>query len=99
MLSYAIIWDVLKVAFFPLVGAIWVSITRKISNLENGIARVKEESTLLKQDLIRLEERAVTKEELQKLLNEFEVRIDKTIAQNLKPLEVLIKQAITKDGE
>lgn len=99
MLSVAMLWDVLKVVLFPLVGAIWVIISKKISALEVGISKVKDESQILKEDLIRLEERAVTKEELQKLMNEFEIRIDKTIAQNLKPLEILIKQAITKEDK
>lgn len=107
MLSWVVVWDVFKVAIFPVVGLLYAMFKQKIVRLEHNIDVLTQTSIDLDKKLIRLENTMVTQEQVRDLLasiqksmeksNEgLEKRLEKTIDLNISPLKDLISKLVDK---
>lgn len=107
MLSWAILWDVIKVAIFPVVGLLYTMVKQKINKLDTDIEKLQVKSDLLEKQIIRMETTFVTQDQLRHLLGDFlqnmekanellEKRIDKTMDLKIDPIKDLLSQLVDK---
>lgn len=107
MLSWAILWDVVKVSVIPMLGLIWAIIKQKISKLDHKIEKLEEQNNLLDKKLIKMEATFVTHDQLRELFGELmtnmekgtdslERRIDKTMDLKIDPLKDLLTKFVDK---
>lgn len=96
MLSFAIIWDFVKVAIIPIIGVLFSIFYQKFKRYDADIERLKDENRKLNETMVRLDANAVTKKEIEAIIQHLEQSIDKTISLNLKPLEQTIERYFSK---
>ncbi len=107
MLSWAIIWDVVKVAVFPVLGILYAMFRDKLKKQDESIAKLQEENELLDRKMIKMEATFVTQEQLQKLFGDLivnmekgndvlERRIEKTMDLKIDPIKDMLAKLVDK---
>lgn len=84
--------EIFKTAILPVIGVLWAVFWNKIKKFDAEIDKLKIECAELRIDVARLSAEMVTRDDMDTMLKEFEARIDKTIALNLKPISDLLNR-------
>lgn len=107
MFSWAILWDVFKVAILPVLGLVYAIIKQKISKMDSDIAKLQEENKLLEHKMIKMESTFVTQDQLQKIFTDLlvnmekgndilEKRLEKTMDLKIDPLKDMLSSLVNK---
>ncbi len=107
MLSWAILWDVIKVAVFPVLGLVYAVIKQKITKLDTDIEKLEAQNTLLEKKLIRMEATFVTHDQMRELFTDLltnmeksnevlEKRLEKTMDLKIDPLKDMISKLVNR---
>lgn len=107
MLSWAVLWDVVKVAVFPVLGILYAMFRDKLKKQDESIAKLQEENELLDRKMIKMEATFVTQEQLQKLFGDLlismekgndvlERRLEKTMDLKIDPIKDMLSKLVDK---
>lgn len=108
MLSWAVLWDVTKVAVFPVLGLLYAMFRQKLDKQDGEIEKLQQEVELLDRKMIKMEATFVTQDQLQKLFTDLlvsmekgnevlEKRLEKTMDLKIDPLKNMITQLVNKN--
>lgn len=107
MISWAIIWDLVKVAVFPVIGLLWAIFRDKLKKQDEAMSKLQENQELLDRKLIKMEATFVTQEQLQKLFGDLlvsmekgndvlERRLEKTMDLKIDPIKDMLSKLVDK---
>jgi hypothetical protein len=107
MLSWAILWDVVKVAVFPVIGILYAMFRDKLRKQDEAITKIQDDYDTLNRTMIKMEATFVTQEQLQKLFGDLlvsmekgndvlERRLEKTMDLKIDPLKDMLTKLVDK---
>lgn len=107
MLSWPILWDIVKVAVFPVLGLIYAIFQQKLSRMDSDIEKLSMAKLDLEKKIIKMESSFVTQDQMRDLFQEFlsnleksnntlETRIEKTMDLKIGPVKDMLSKLIDK---
>lgn len=107
MISWAILWDITKVAILPVIGLLYHMFKQKLTKLDSDIEKLQSDHELLERKLIKMEATFVTQDQLQKLFTDLltnmekgndvlEKRLEKTMDLKIDPLKEMLTKLVDK---
>lgn len=107
MLSWAILWDVVKVTVFPIVGILYAIFKQKVNRLDQDIEKLTIANSNLEKKMIQMEATFVTQDQMRELFSSFisnleksnstlETRIEKTMDLKIGPLKDMLSKLVDK---
>lgn len=107
MLSWAIMWDVIKVVAFPIIGIIFAIVQQKFAKFAADIEKLESQNSLLDKKMIRMEATFVTHDQMRELFTDLltnmeksnevlEKRLEKTMDLKIDPLKDMLSKLVNK---
>lgn len=107
MLSWPILWDIVKVAVFPVLGLIYAILQQKLTRMDSDIEKLTMANSDLEKKIIKMESSFVTQDQMRDLFQEFlsnleksnntlETRIEKTMDLKIGPVKDMLSKLIDK---
>lgn len=107
MLSWAVLWDVIKVAVFPVLGLLYAMAKQKLAKQDEDIEKLHQAHELLDRKMIKMEATFVTQDQLQKLFTDLlvnmekgndvlERRLEKTMDLKIDPIKEMLSKLVDK---
>lgn len=107
MLSWAIMWDVIKVVAFPIIGIVFAIVQQKFAKFATDIEKLQSQNSLLEKKMIRMEATFVTHDQMRELFTDLltnmeksnevlEKRLEKTMDLKIDPLKDMLSKLVNK---
>lgn len=107
MLSWAILWDVVKVAVFPFLGLLYAIFKQKLAKVDTDLEKLTIANSNLEKKIIKMEASFVTQDQLRELFanllsnmekgnSTLESRLEKTMDLKINPIKDMLSKLIDK---
>lgn len=107
MFSWVILWDVIKVAVFPVLGLLYAMFKQKLAKVDSDIEKLTVANSNLEKKIIKMEASFVTQDQLRELFanllssmekgnNTLEARLEKTMDLKINPIKDMLSKLIDK---
>lgn len=107
MLSWAILWDVFKVAVFPVLGLLYAIFKQKLAKVDADLEKLAIANSDLEKKIIKMETSFVTQDQLRELFSTLltsmekgnttlEARLEKTMDLKINPIKEMLTKLVDK---